>query len=254
MDFQRKVAPTSATKPPNAHLNDGNTHGHVRTEFALRFPGTIQEREVKAPYFPFSANLPQERSGRPAGSPEPRRVAPPRPFPELTADIRPSAPRTTGRSRGPSVRSGTSRGRPTAARPEARARRACGRPRGREPRAQPPAAGRPAAGPAAVPSSPLGPAAASGPEEDGGDPVRARPRPPSQPPRAALTRHCSIPRRAPQPRAARTTTASSREPPGQLISPQRRSRDGGAGRGVESSRGFETRCGTVRACDGMAGE
>lgn len=45
----------------------------------------------------------------------------------------------------------------------------------------------------------------------------------------ALTRHCSIPRRQPQPRAARTPASGSREEaPGQLTPPQRQSRDGGA--------------------------
>lgn len=186
---------------------------------------------------------------RPAGRPEPRQVASPRPFPELTADARRAAlsakhhrqrPRRQGKapSRDLSVRSGTGRGRRTAARPEARARRACGRPgdgsrkHDRRRRRQ---AGRGATGPAgsAFPARPgrsfggRGKTATT-PFGPGRGLLPSRPR--AAAPRGA---HPSLLHPAPQPRTARTTTALSREPPGQLISPQRRSRDGGAGRGVE---------------------
>lgn len=162
---------------------------------------------MKAPYFPFSANLPQQRSGRPAvPSPTTSLLCARSQNSRPTLGARLSAPSSTGRSRGgregseprslgakryrqgppqcrPLRSPGTQRLRPTPGAGAASAT-AGGRPAGRGPgRLHPPRRARPRL---------------RGPEEDddGGDPARARPRPPSQPPRAALTRHCSISRRS----------------------------------------------------------
>lgn len=173
---------------------------------------------MKAPYFPFSSNLSQERPGRPAAPSPARSLLRARSQnSRLTPGARPSVRSTTGRGRGGRGRLRAAISRCGAVQAGAAARPRVPKPGHAEPAAGPGTGaasttggggGRPAAEPRARPAlpSPLGPAAASG---AGGRQRRPRSGPaaasfppaPAQLPRAALTRHCSIPRRSRAPPA-----------------------------------------------------